>query len=151
MALGRVRRSEIPESLSSPHFTEISKSDYSLNMRTLFIIPLFLMSLMSLPSWGLTMNDLVERNGLWYEKFTDVPFNGDITGHTKTSFKDGKFHGDYEGYWLNGQLMYDGAYILGKKNGLWKKYHKTGKLDEEGEYKNGQREGFWIRYNENGT
>ena len=61
VALGRVRRSEISESLSAPHFTEISKSDYSLSMRTLFIIPLVLMSLVSFPSWGLTKNELVER------------------------------------------------------------------------------------------
>ena len=52
VALGRVRRSEISESLSALHFTEISKSDYSLIMRTLFIIPLVLMSLVSFPSWG---------------------------------------------------------------------------------------------------
>ena len=37
---------------SAPHFTEISKSDYSLSMRTLFIIPLVLMYLVSFPSWG---------------------------------------------------------------------------------------------------
>jgi len=36
-----------------PHFTEISKSDYSLSMRALFIIPLVLMSLVSLPSASL--------------------------------------------------------------------------------------------------
>ena len=29
-------------------------------MRTLFIIPLVLMSLVSFPSWGLTMDDLVK-------------------------------------------------------------------------------------------
>ena len=58
----------------SPHFTEISKSDYSLSMRTLFIIPLVLMSLMSFPSWGLTIDDLVMRAGLYYEKFTATAF-----------------------------------------------------------------------------
>jgi len=30
-------------------------------MRTLFIIPLVLMSLVSFPSWGLTMDDLVDE------------------------------------------------------------------------------------------
>ena len=44
--------------------------------RTLFIIPLVLMSLVSFSSWGLTMYDLVVRAGLYYEKFTDVPFTG---------------------------------------------------------------------------
>ena len=51
-------------------------------MRTLFIIPLVLMSLLSLPSWGLTMDDLVEREGIYYKKFTDVPFTGEIDGGT---------------------------------------------------------------------
>ena len=37
---------------SEHHFTEISKSDYSMIMRTLFIIPLVLMALVSSPSWG---------------------------------------------------------------------------------------------------
>ena len=45
-------------------------------MKPLFIIPLVLMSLVSFPSWGLTMDDLVEREGLYYEKFTDIPFTG---------------------------------------------------------------------------
>ena len=83
MALGRIRRSEIPESLSAPHFTEISKSDYSLRMRTLFIKPLVLIFLVSLPSWGLTMDDLVKREGLYYKKFTDVPFTGKIDEGSK--------------------------------------------------------------------
>ena len=37
-----------------------------------------------LPSLALgeevTMDDLVEREGLYYKKFTDVPFNGEVTG-----------------------------------------------------------------------
>ena len=37
---------------SEHHFTEISKSDYSMIMRTLFIIPLVLMALVSSLSWG---------------------------------------------------------------------------------------------------
>ena len=34
VALGRVRRSEISEILSVPHFTEMSKSDYDPNMKS---------------------------------------------------------------------------------------------------------------------
>ena len=51
-------------------------------MRTLFIIPLVLISLVSFPSWSetLTMDDLVERNDLYYKKFTNVPFTGEISG-----------------------------------------------------------------------
>ena len=49
-------------------------------MRTLFIIPLVLMSLISSPSWGLDVGDLVIRDGLYYKKFSDVPFTGEVDG-----------------------------------------------------------------------
>jgi hypothetical protein len=44
------------------NFIEIPISDHSLRMRTLYIIPLVLMSLVSFPNYGetLTMDDLVE-------------------------------------------------------------------------------------------
>lgn len=44
------------------NFTEIPKSDYSLRLRTLFIIPLVLVSLVLFPSWGetLTLDELVD-------------------------------------------------------------------------------------------
>ena len=47
MALGRVKRSEISESLSAPNFTEISKSDYSLRMRKVPALFLFLTVMLS--------------------------------------------------------------------------------------------------------
>ena len=40
---------------------------------------------------GETMDDLVHRDGLFYKKFTDVPFTGKITGgaqgHSETGRK----------------------------------------------------------------
>ena len=59
-------------------------------MRTLFIIPLVLMSLVSFPSWGLTFDDLVERKGLFYKKFTDTPFTGKVTGKTQGVITNGR-------------------------------------------------------------
>ena len=35
--------------------------------------------------WG----DLVEREGLYYKKFTDVPFTGEVTGKSQGNLKDG--------------------------------------------------------------
>ena len=46
-------------------------------MKTLFIMPVVLISLVSFPSWGLTMDDLVSRAGLYHKKFTDIPFTGE--------------------------------------------------------------------------
>ena len=47
-------------------------------MRTLFIIPLVLMSLVSFPSWGLAWDEFVQRDGLFYKKSTDIPFTEEI-------------------------------------------------------------------------
>ena len=47
---------------------------------------------------GETMKDLVERDGLYYPKFSEVPF----TGKTQGSFRKGKKHGPWVGYYDNG-------------------------------------------------
>lgn len=49
------------------------------------------MSLVSLPIWveTLTMENLVVREGLWYKKFTDVPFTGEVEGLNQGKFKNG--------------------------------------------------------------
>tara|TARA_Y200000002_G_C22637691_1_gene645475 strand:- start:1293 stop:1496 length:204 start_codon:yes stop_codon:yes gene_type:complete len=65
-------------------------------MKTPFIIPLVLMPLVSFPSWDLTMDDLVQRDGLYYEKVTDVPFTGDIDeGLARVNLGNGKQEGPW--------------------------------------------------------
>ena len=127
------------ESLSPPHFTQTSKSDYSLSMRTLFIIPLVLMSLVSCPSWGLTYNDLVKRDGFYYKKFSDLPFTGEIEGRFQGKFKNGKKEGYWVRYWENGQLWMKGSYIDGKREGYWVTYKMDGTVYKfvTGTFKNG--------------
>ena len=44
-------------------------------------------------AFGETMKDLVEREGVFYKKFTEVPFTGKVTGKTQGSFRNGKKHG----------------------------------------------------------
>ena len=110
-----------------------------LSMKSLFIVPLVLMSLISYPSWGLTYDDLVQRAGLYYEKFTATPFTGKIEGQYSGSFKNGKIEGFWERYWENGQLMYKGDYKNGKWEGFWEMYTVDGTVNEHftGTYKNG--------------
>ena len=96
-------------------------------MKTLFIIPLVLMSLVSFPSWGLTMDDLVQREGLYFQKFTDVPFTGEVDEGLKR-----------------------GVIINGKKEGSWKNYHSNGQLKKKLYYKNDLRTGTFISYFDNG-
>ena len=54
------------------------------------------MSLVSFPSWSktLTMDDLVLRKDLYYKKFSNVPFTGEISGKESGSFKEGRQDGE---------------------------------------------------------
>ena len=92
------------------------------------------------------MDDLVERNDLYYEKFTNVPFSGIVTGHEQGSFKNGERVGDWVGYHDNGQLSHEGNYKNGEKVGDWVGYFKGGDISYKGNLKNGKREGVWIYY-----
>ena len=60
-------------------------------------------------------DDLVERDGLYCKKLTDVPFTGEVTGLRQGTFKNGK------------------------REGLWFRYHDNGQVEEKntGTFKNG--------------
>ena len=45
------------------------------------------------------MADLVPRNNLYYKKFTDVPFTGEIFGLENGRFKNGALEGFWEYYY----------------------------------------------------
>lgn len=113
-------------------------------MRILFIIPLVLLSLVSFPVWGLTLDDLVTRDGLYYKKFTDNPFSGNIDGKHIGSFKNGLRDGAWVTYYENGQLRDKGNYQNGVQQGLWTAYTDYGKLESTGNFVAGKREGFWL-------
>ena len=76
---------------------------------------------------GETMDDLVERDGLFYKEFTDVPFTGNITGKTRGTIRNGKKNGPWVYNWKNGQFYWN-------KGQLWKK----------GTYRDGKEEGSWV-------
>ena len=88
---------------------------------------------------GETIDDLVKRDGIHYEKFTTVPFTGKVTGEIQGSFKDGKEIGPWVFYYDNGQLSSKGTYKDGKKEGPWVRYYEDGQLQEKGYYKNGKK------------
>jgi antitoxin component YwqK of YwqJK toxin-antitoxin module len=98
-----------------------------------------------------TMDDLVGREGLYYKKFTEVPFNGKITGKSQGAIKIGKPDGAWVEYHSNGQLFYKGNYKNGEEEGAWVRYHYNGQLSSKGNYKNGEKEGAWVVYKKDGT
>ena len=55
--------------------------------------------------WSETMKDLIWRDGNYYKKFSDVPFNGKVNGDIKGLIKNGKKEGTWVRYYENGQLF----------------------------------------------
>ena len=88
------------------------------------------------PLNAITQGDLVEREGLFYEKFTDVPFSGEVSGKYER----------YRNFYLE-----NGAYEKGLKTGIWVSYHENGQLRYKGEFKKGQKIGHWLEYDWLGT
>ena len=98
----------------------------------------------------ITMDDLVIREGIYYQKFHNVPFDGEVTGQRQGSFRDGIKDGSWVKYGGNGQLWEKGTYKDGKKEGPWVYYHDNGQLWKRGTFKDGKREGSWVGYHDNG-
>jgi hypothetical protein len=93
-----------------------------------------------------TMYDLGKRDGIYYKKFSDVPFNGKITGNPHGEFNNGKREGTWVWENKNGQINTKGNYTNGKEEGTWTTYYDSGTLSDKGGYKNGKKEGIWARY-----
>ena len=98
------------------------------------------------------LEDLVERDGLFYKKFTDVPFTGKVTGKIQGTFRNGKKHGPFVRYHDNGQLKGKETYKDGKLEGLWEKFYENGQLRSRQNYKNGKLDGLseWFYTNGRG-
>ena len=89
--------------------------------------------------------DLVYRDGLHYEKFSNEPYNGNSTGLYKGKFglykgkfKDGKQEGEWLVYYNNGQLKWERNYKDGKLEGEELYYDELGKLSRTVIYKDGK-------------
>ena len=84
------------------------------------------------------MENLVRREGIYYKKFTDVPFTGEVEGSNQGKFKKGKKEGSWKIYNINGQLFFKGDFKNGKKEGSWKNFYSNGQLMVKRDYKNGR-------------
>jgi len=108
-------------------------------------------------SWGVTKKDLVNENGIYYSKSSDIPFTGNVTLKTCESnephckelvnLKNGKKDGSWITYHSNGQLASQGNYKNNRKDGAWIEYHSNGSLKGKYVYKdnyvNGLQEFYW--------
>jgi hypothetical protein len=58
-------------------------------------------------------------------------FAGTSQLQIKAETKDGRFHGDFEEYYQNGNKRSEGTYRKGRKTGRWKYYNEQGELTEK--------------------
>ncbi|HSG02580.1 MAG TPA: hypothetical protein VLA39_02535 [Marinobacterium sp.] len=135
----------------------------------------FIFFILTLPVHGQTLDDLIKREGIYYEESSNVPFSGVIKGRDRGAFtngfkeglwlyhhengslshkghyKNGKRDGVWEGYYANGQLFYKGEFREGVKVGKWESYYDNRKTFYKGEYRDGREEGIWVGFNPDGS
>lgn len=94
--------------------------------------------------------DLIKKNKIYFKKFTDNPFTGNVIGQYQGKIISGKRDGNWKVYWTNGFLGKEGNYKNGEKNGLWKEYHSNGLIYYEQLYQDGKLNGISKQYFKNG-
>ena len=92
------------------------------------------------------MDDLVKRDGLYYKKFSDVPFSGKVDGNEQGNIKNGKKIGSWIEYYDNGQFKSKGDWYDGEKDGDWIGYSKSGNVCYRGYWNYGKKDGYWLTY-----
>ena len=96
------------------------------------------------------MDDLVQREGILYQKFSDVPFNGKLIGGIQGSIENGKREGAWVWYHSNGQVMSKLFLKNGLAQGTGVRYYSNGQLHNKVNYKDDKEEGAWVSYWDNG-
>ena len=85
-----------------------------------------LKQIISPPEVTVKYEDLIERDGLTYQKFSEIPFTGKTSGKKQGSYKNGKLDGAWVRYYDSGQLRYKRNYKNGKEDGAWVHYNSDG-------------------------
>ena len=98
------------------------------------------------PSESIQFKVLVKIDGLYYKKFTGIPFTGTVTGLQQGYIKKGQWDGPWVEYWDNGKLRSSVTYKEGKKRGSWVRYLNNGQVFFNRTYE----DGYWVGYHENG-
>lgn len=84
--------------------------------------------------------NLVERGGVYYEKFSTEPFSGRVTGPTTGKLVNGRFEGLVYVFMEDGNLLYETNYKGGIKEGLQTRFTTAGR--EETEFSKGNQVAF---------
>ena len=67
--------------------------EYLSNIKKLLSLVIYLWLVAGCSDPQVAFSELVERDGVYYLKFSDVPFTGEATGGVAAQLRDGKLHG----------------------------------------------------------
>ena len=87
-------------------------------------------------------DELVERDGIYYKKFTADSFTGDVVGGETGFMRNGVKQGRWFSFDAEGQLKYERELKNGEVHGSYKYYCQDGKLQQEGIRRNEERVGI---------
>jgi len=80
------------------------------------------------------MNDLTERDGIYFKKFSDLPFTGELEGRYQGKMVNGIRHGLWLTYSPKGNLWFKKNYVNGVIDGLSIMYHMNGQIRSKSLY-----------------
>jgi len=128
-------------------------------MKNYLIISLLFLSL-GFSQKEYNVNDLVNMDSVWTEKFSDVPPTGNVFGYfgedgnLKKVYVGNLLNGKQEGRWTfwfnNGRKSSEGFYKNGIKDGLETLWYNNGRKELEGTYKDGKLDGLFTFWYEDG-
>ena len=106
------------------------------------LLPLLLLILIGCSkSEPIESNLLIERNNVYYEKFSNEPFSGRVKGKINGTLKNGRFEKEVFFYHDNGQLIKNGNFTKGVPDNNWKFYDENGDIVIDGILTNGDFKG----------
>ena len=111
---------------------------------SIIVFSLFLISI----SWSkdIYFKHLVEKEGLFYEKSSDVPYTGKVKGLVEGTFKKGMKHGEFIKYYSDGKILSKINYFENRLDGSWTEYFRNGNFLRKKKIKNNLLEGEYIDY-----
>ena len=114
-------------------------------MKYLIIIFSLLFNSLSI-SKDIYFKDLLKKDGIFYEKFSNTPFTGKITGLLEGTFKKGMKYGEFIKYYSDGKILSKISYFENRLDGSWMEYYRNGNLLRKKIFKNDLLEGEYIDY-----
>ena len=107
---------------------------------------------------SIEMDEVVKRDGIFFRKFSNVPFSGNIESYHPNGqlkiigkFTDGKKIGNWVEYYISGNKKSEGYFANGKKDGAWVYYFLNANIKEKQFFVEGNKDGLWEKFDADGN